>query len=511
MPQPKLSKLEFKIMETLWTKSECSIRDIQESFPLKKRPAYTTIQTTVYRMEAKGVVHRLKKVGNFHIFSPAISRDAAQRRLMDDLLNLFGGSAQPVMTHLIESGKLSLDDVKDAERLLRNLSKERECMTPGLYTPEWTPSLTAALINHLWQSTAVLLVAWLLTLSLRPNPARVRYAIWMIASIKFLFPFALLTSLGARWATHNPTPQVGPSLQIIVEEISQPFRQGNIPDPGAATLTSTSHSPHLTSILLAAVWICGFLAALAIWIVRWRRAAAMARNATPVATGREFDALRYAERNAKIKKPIPLVFSSSDVEPGIFGVMRPVLLWPIGLSDRLDDIQIQAIMAHEVEHVRRRDNLTVAIHAFVEALFWFHPLVRWMSAKMNEERERACDEKVIEQNARPEAYAESILKVCAFCMEPPTPCVSGVSGADLKERILRIMTSHSGVALTAARKLALSATAVMILVAPLGFGVLRGQAPSATPRPRNHPFPALTCRSSKWRHSNRTLRAKTCT
>jgi len=113
-------------METLWTKSECSIRDIQESFPLKKRPAYTTIQTTVYRMEAKGVVHRLKKVGNFHVFAPAVSRESAQRRLMDDLLNLFGGSAQPVMTHLIESGKLSLDDVKDAERLLRNLSKERE-------------------------------------------------------------------------------------------------------------------------------------------------------------------------------------------------------------------------------------------------------------------------------------------------------------------------------------------------------------------------------------------------
>ncbi len=126
MPQPKLSKLEFKIMETLWTKSECSIRDIQESFPLKKRPAYTTIQTTVYRMEAKGIVHRLKKVGNFHIFSPAISRDAAQRRLMDDLLALFGGRGQPVMTHLIESGKLSMEDVKEAERLLRNLNKERE-------------------------------------------------------------------------------------------------------------------------------------------------------------------------------------------------------------------------------------------------------------------------------------------------------------------------------------------------------------------------------------------------
>jgi BlaI family transcriptional regulator, penicillinase repressor len=126
VPAAKLSKLEFKIMETLWTKGECSIREIQESFPEKKRPAYTTIQTTVYRMEAKNVVHRLKKVGNFHIFAPAISRDSAQRRLMDDLLALFGGRAQPVMTHLIESGKLSLDDVKEAERLLRNLNKERE-------------------------------------------------------------------------------------------------------------------------------------------------------------------------------------------------------------------------------------------------------------------------------------------------------------------------------------------------------------------------------------------------
>jgi BlaI family penicillinase repressor len=124
MPPPKLSKLEFQIMETLWEKNECSIREIQEAFPAKKRPAYTTIQTTVYRMETKGVVHRLRKVGNFHMFAPAISRDAAQRRLIDDILALFGGRGQPVMAHLIETGKLSLDDVKDAERLLRNQSKE---------------------------------------------------------------------------------------------------------------------------------------------------------------------------------------------------------------------------------------------------------------------------------------------------------------------------------------------------------------------------------------------------
>lgn len=126
MPQAKLSKLEYRIMETLWTKGESSIRELQEAFPERRRPAYTTIQTTVYRMEAKGIVRRLKKVGNFHIFSAAVSRDAAQRRLIDDLLAMFGGRSQPVMAHLIESGKLTLADVKEAEKTLREFqSKEK--------------------------------------------------------------------------------------------------------------------------------------------------------------------------------------------------------------------------------------------------------------------------------------------------------------------------------------------------------------------------------------------------
>jgi BlaI family penicillinase repressor len=122
--EPKLSKLEFQIMEGLWTQGELSIRDIQETFPAKHRPAYTTIQTTVYRMEAKGVVRRVKKVGNFHIFAAAVSRNAAQRRLIDDLLALFGGRSQPVMAHLIESGKLTMEDVKEAEKALRKLERK---------------------------------------------------------------------------------------------------------------------------------------------------------------------------------------------------------------------------------------------------------------------------------------------------------------------------------------------------------------------------------------------------
>jgi BlaI family penicillinase repressor len=126
MAAPKLSKLEFQIMETLWARGESSIREIQDAYPGKRKPAYTTIQTTVYRLEAKDVVRRVRKVGNFHIFAAAISRDAAQRRLIDDLLALFGGRTQPVMAHLVESGKLSLDDVKQAEKALRKLSKKED-------------------------------------------------------------------------------------------------------------------------------------------------------------------------------------------------------------------------------------------------------------------------------------------------------------------------------------------------------------------------------------------------
>jgi predicted transcriptional regulator len=123
MAEPRLAKLELQIMEVLWARGQASIREIQETFPEKRRPAYTTIQTTVYRLEGKKALRRLKKVGNFHIFEAAISRDAAQRRLIDDLLALFGGRTQPVMAHLIESGKLTLEDVKEAEKTLRKLER----------------------------------------------------------------------------------------------------------------------------------------------------------------------------------------------------------------------------------------------------------------------------------------------------------------------------------------------------------------------------------------------------
>jgi BlaI family penicillinase repressor len=124
MTHPKLTKLELKIMETLWTTGAASIREIQEAFPERDRPAYTTVQTTVYRLESKKAVRRVKKISNAHIFEAVVTRGAAQKRLIDDLLGLFGGRTQPVMAHLIESGKLTLDDVKEAERTLRELERK---------------------------------------------------------------------------------------------------------------------------------------------------------------------------------------------------------------------------------------------------------------------------------------------------------------------------------------------------------------------------------------------------
>jgi bla regulator protein blaR1 len=350
---------------------------------------------------------------------------------------------------------------------------------PGLFTPASCPAWAVATINHLVQSTAVVLVAWLLTVLLRSNAARVRYSIWMVASVKFLVPFALLGSIGAHWAAPNPSSPARTSFFVFVEEISQPVRAAQpisaFPGPAEGATAPSGHSIPLLPIL-AAVWLAGFLAMLVIWIARWRRAALIAASSQPVASGREFDALRLIEKSAGIRSPILLAFSPGETEPGVFGILNPILLWPRGLSERLSDAQIEAIISHEVEHVCRRDNVSASLHALTHSIFWFHPLLRWMSAKLNEERERACDESVLERHARPETYAESILKVCEFCLEPPNPCISGVSGANLKERILHIMTRRAGTALNLGQKTVLAATAALILAAPIGIGVVHGQA-----------------------------------
>jgi bla regulator protein BlaR1 len=362
----------------------------------------------------------------------------------------------------------------------------------------WRLGWTAPLFNHLWQSTVVLLVAWLLTLGLRHNPARIRFAIWMLASIKFLVPFALLAGLGARWAQPVTGKSVGSALYTAADEIGQPFQQSIVQ---AAPIAASAHPAHWLAFapaVLVGVWLCGCFVVLSIWFVRWRRMARIAADALPLDSGREVESLRRAEKNAGLRSRIPVLRSSRAIEPGVFGIVRPVLLWPAGISVHLDDAQVESIVAHEVEHVRRRDNLTAAIHMLVEAVFWFHPAVRWVGSRLMDEREQACDEKVLELRAGPEAYAESILKVCAFCLEPSAPCVAGVSGSDLKARVLRIMMHRSGVGLSAMRKFALATAGLLAIAVPVGFGMLHAmQAPTQVVHPANSPAPAFDVVSIK--------------
>ncbi len=126
MALPKLTKLELQIMDALWTHGASSVREIQERFPEKDRPAYTTVQTIVYRLEVKKAIRRVKKIGNAHIFEALLSRKAAQRRVVDELLSFFGGRIQPMVAHLIESGRLTLEDVQEAEQTLRKLAREEK-------------------------------------------------------------------------------------------------------------------------------------------------------------------------------------------------------------------------------------------------------------------------------------------------------------------------------------------------------------------------------------------------
>jgi uncharacterized protein (TIGR03435 family) len=202
--------------------------------------------------------------------------------------------------------------------------------------------------------------------------------------------------------------------------------------------------------------------------------------------GREAEALRRLEHIAGTRKPIDIVLSRASLEPGIFGIVRPILIWPEGISKHLEDAHLEAVLAHEVWHVRRRDNLAAAIHMVVEALFWFHPLVWWLGARMVEERERACDEEVVELGSERQIYAESILKVCEFCVGSPLACVSGVTGSDLKKRMVNIMTERIARKLDFGKKLLLSTAGVLALVLPLVLGLvnapkMRAQEQAATP------------------------------
>jgi len=329
----------------------------------------------------------------------------------------------------------------------------------------WNETWTAALVNHLWQSTVVVLMVWLLALALRNNHARTRYWIWMIASLKFLVPFSLLIAAGESLRAKMAAPIQQPAFADMMGQFTQPFAQTATSATATSTITahagtaSVSASIHTEfwPVVLLTIWLCGALVIMFSWTRSWWK----------------IRSIVHASSRMMLLAEVPVLSSPNLLEPGIFGIVRPVLLLPKGIDERLTSPQLGTIIAHEMCHVRRRDNLTAALHMVVGTIFWFHPAVWWIKARLLEEREQACDEAVLQSGNDAPLYAESILNVCKFYVESPLACVSGITGADLKRRIVRIMAEQAARKLDLSRKLLLGVAGIVAVATPVVFGLIR--------------------------------------
>jgi len=327
--------------------------------------------------------------------------------------------------------------------------------------------ITPFISNHLWQSSCFALLAGWLAFVLRKNSPKVRYWVWLSASLKFLIPFALLVSLGSvvPRPTRHPVSVPAPVFPNTLVQIAEPF------SPALKATVPAHVSLHWARVAIAFVWALGFCAIALARCRSWLGVRAALRSSTPI----------------ELPIPVRTRITPGAGEPGIVGFLRPVLVLPTQLLEHLNPRELGAILTHELCHVRRRDNFFAAVHMVVEAIFWFHPLVWWIGSRMVEERELACDEEVLRMGCEPTDYVEGILKVCRFYLESPLPCISGVTGADVKKRLRAILAGSISRELNGARKAALAVIGLAALAAPITIGVLVAPVIQAQFAPANTP------------------------
>ncbi len=348
--------------------------------------------------------------------------------------------------------------------------------------------MSDALLDHLWQSTLFACAAAALALAFRQNAASVRFKILLTASLKFLLPFPLLVLLGA-YLHGSTVPAAGargatPQWPLVAGRIMSPasfakLNFGPAIDPDATAEISAPRDPPTGSTAPAApawshwvpanwhwsigtwlllAWSIGSAVLLLRWLSQWIKLRAVVAAATPL----------------DIEAPIPVREAATAFEPGICGIFAPILLLPRGIGMRLTSTELDAVLEHELCHWWRRDNLTGSLHMLVAVLFWFHPLVWWLGWRMVIERERACDEEVIQSGTARQVYADAILKVCRFYLEPPLLCAAGVSGGTLRQRIEDIMTNQVGMGLHFAKRCLLSAAAAAAIAGPVALVLALG-------------------------------------
>jgi bla regulator protein BlaR1 len=316
--------------------------------------------------------------------------------------------------------------------------------------------------SHLVQSTLFAVAAALLTLAFRANRAQVRFWLWLSASLKFLIPFALLSIAGSHirgWAPASSLAGIGAAVPTFLAAESSQFSGdtlGGVGSPGGAPSIDRT----TLDKVIAGMWLCGVACVALIRLRGWWRIRLLIRGSI----------------FTDIAAPVETRASPGLMEPGVVGWRRPLLLLPQGIAERLSPSEMNAILAHELCHVRRRDNLLALIHMIVEAIFWFHPLVWWIGARLIEERECACDEDVVSRGNAPDLYAEAIVKVCKWSTESPLTCVAGVTGGDLKRRIEQIMNARDVPGLSFAKKAALTIAGTAVLMAPVLVGIANAPA-----------------------------------
>jgi beta-lactamase regulating signal transducer with metallopeptidase domain len=333
-------------------------------------------------------------------------------------------------------------------------------------------------LDHLLESTLFAMLMGLLTLCYANNRAAVRYGLWFAASIKFLIPFSLIAAAGENlrwkaapavkldlsWAVPAAAPEL--SLPTILTDVAPPLAtMANVPEVAAEFATEITTAGMDVDSLLLALWLGGMAFLLCRWTLQWARLARVRSASTP----------------SDIVAEIPVHFTRMLFEPGLVGVFRPVLLLPEGITAQLSQAQIALVIEHELCHWRRRDNLTAAVHMAVQLVFWFHPLLWWIGARLVTERERACDESVLAAGSSPKDYASSILEVCRFYVRSPLTCASGVAGANLKHRVTRIMENGTFTRLSDAKRALLGTVAVGAIALPMSSGLWTVELAAAEP------------------------------
>jgi len=336
--------------------------------------------------------------------------------------------------------------------------------------------MLAFLLTHLWQSTLVLLAAWVLARACRREAASVRYWIWFVASVKFLVPLALLQQFGAHLGRSLPEPlPVDPTL---VESASAVF----VPAMPRGLATAAALLSQIL-VIAAAIWVLGAALLCLRWFLQWCSVRTRVAFAPEVC----------------LDLPAPVRLTSSDLPTSVFGIIRPVVILPREVMHSLTPAQLRAVLAHEACHIRRHDNLTAAIHHCVQILFWFYPPVWWIGANLLREREAACDEEVVDEGHEQEVYAESILNACRLGLMARLSTVAASTGGDLKQRLSSIMSEQRARPITHERFTVLFAAATLVGFAPLAAGIADGANREATDSsPVSFELVTLTPSQSGW-------------